>query len=55
MHLPMSSAYNLVPLTETLKLVNFVIGNILYQFKRGSYGHVYVVTYFITLLNKTRY
>ena len=47
----MSSAYYQVPLTtKTLKLVNFVIGNIQYQFVRGFYGSAGLPNFFSRLM-----
>ena len=47
----MSYAYNQVPLIdETLKLVNFVIGNIQYQFIRGFYGLAGLPNFFSRLM-----
>ena len=47
----MSSAYNQVALTpETLKLVNFVIGNIQYQFIKGFYGLAGLPNFFSRLM-----
>ena len=47
----MSSAYNQVPLTpETLRLVNFVIGNIQYQFIKGFYGLAGLPNFFSRLM-----